>query len=145
MKEDKFVRFIKFYTSLYAKGFQRISNVLAKINRLMFSCDIPSSVVIGSNFHLPHYGLGVVLHPKTTIGNDCVIYQNVTIGVKHRGDGEASFFIKDGALIGAGAVILGRGLMTIGANSVIGGGAVVLSSLPDNSIAVGNPARIING
>ena len=144
MPEDKFVRVIKFYCALYRKGFRNLGNLLAKIVRILFSCDIPASVVIGKGLHLPHYGLGVVIHPYTIIGDNCVIYQNVTIGVKYKGDKTFCCTLKDGVLIGCGAVILGAGEMVVGSNSKVGANSVLFCSVPDDSTAVGIPAKIIS-
>lgn len=144
MKEDRFIRFIKFYCRIYSKGLCRIASLLAKLVRIFFSCDIPPSVVIGKGLHLPHYGLGVVIHPHTVIGDNCVIYQNVTIGVKYKGDESFSCLLENGVFIGCGAVILGSGKMKIGENSKIGSNSVLFESIPNNSTAVGIPAKVIN-
>ena len=144
MPEDKFVRVIKFYCALYRKGFRNLGNLLAKIVRILFSCDIPASVVIGKGLLLPHYGLGVIIHPYTIIGDNCIIYQNVTIGVKYKGDKTFCCTLKDGVLIGCGAVILGTGEMVVGSNSKVGANSVLFCSVPDDSTAVGIPAKIIS-
>lgn len=72
MKEDKYIKFINLYCRLY--NYSVITKPVAKIfywlNRIIFSCDIPCSVKIGKNLHLPHFGLGVVVHPRTTIGDN---------------------------------------------------------------------------
>ena len=86
---------------------------------------------------MPHHALGVVLHPRTVIGDNFTIYQNVTIGSRNN---QGPPLIGNGVLIGAGACILGD--IKIGNNVSIGANAVVLCSVPDNSIAVGVPAVI---
>lgn len=83
-----------------------------------------------------------MVHPKAVIGEDCKIFQGVTIGSKwSKADclGEAPR-IGNNVMIGAGAVILGD--ITIGDNSIIGANAVVTHSVPENSLAVGVPATI---
>ncbi|MBS7528097.1 serine acetyltransferase [Fusibacter paucivorans] len=117
----------------------RLTSFLNYLTRFLFSCEIPASVVIGSNIVFAHYGLGVTIHGRTTIGDNVKIYQNVTIGSRN---GEGPPRIGDNVLIGAGACILGD--ITIGNNVQIGANAVVLHNIPDNSIAVGVPAKVIS-
>lgn len=136
------MRFIRRYIKLHHKGHKRLAVILWKLNRIIFACDIFPSVQLGERFHLMHFGLGVVIHPYTVIGNDVWLYQNVTIGVKHHAD-YFKLTIEDNVFIGAGAKILGVGEMTIGENSVIGANAVVLNNVPANAVVAGNPARII--
>lgn len=104
---------------------------------MLFSCELPCSVVIGENTELVHGGLGCVFHEKTVIGKNCKIFQNVTIGGLPSGGVPV---IGDNVLIGAGAVILGN--VNIGSHVKIGANAVVLSDVPDGCTAVGVPARI---
>ena len=107
------------------------------------------SCSIGKNVSFGHFGLGVVLSDAVTIKDNVIIYHGVTIG-RSRGidDTSANTFqgivVGENTLIGAHAVILAKTpRMYIGANCEIGAGAVVFQDVPDNSIAVGNPAKII--
>lgn len=86
---------------------------------------------------------GTVIHERCKIGDNCEIYQNVTVGGNGKKDSPWSRvpIIGDNVKIYAGACLLGP--ITIGNNVVIGANAVVLCNVPDNSIAVGVPARII--
>ena len=136
------MRLIRYYCHLYVKNHKRSAKFLWILNRVLFACDVYPSVQIGQRFHLMHFGLGVVIHPYTVVGNDVWIYQDVTIGVKHHGD-YFKLTIGDNVFIGAGAKILGEGEMSIGNNSVIGANSVVLNNIPANAVVVGNPARII--
>ncbi len=112
--------------------------------RIFFSCDIPISVKVGTDFQLIHNGLGVVMHPKTVIGNNCKIYQNVTIG----GNGKiingktisGAPIIQDNVAIFCGACVLGP--ITIGHDSYIGANAVVTKDVPPFSLVYGNPSII---
>lgn len=90
-----------------------------------------------------HQGLGIVIHPNAIIGEYNVIRQHVSIGTNAKsGEGSLAPVIGNHVMIGAGACILGN--ITIGNNVTIGANAVVLDDVPDNCIAVGVPARIIN-
>ena len=104
---------------------------------------ISAKARVGQNTVFHHHGIGCVVHDNAVIGNNCHIFQNVTIGSKWPNgicDG-TSPIIGDNVMIGAGAVIIGD--ITIGDNVSIGANAVVLMDIPDDSIAVGVPARII--
>lgn len=137
MKEkSKYISFIQFYISLHNKGWKRLSYFFYWVNRFLFSCDIPPQVKIGKNLQLPHFGLGVVIHPCTIIGNNVKIYQNITIGARN---GNWHTVIHDNVLIGAGAVILGS--INLGNNCKIGANAVVLEDVPENTTAIGIPAK----
>ncbi len=107
--------------------------------RVIYACDIPAETMIGENCRFPHNVLGVVIHPHSIIGNNCVISQNVTIG--GRSNYSQVPVIGDGTLIGANALILGP--VKVGANCKIGAGTVVIKDVPDGATIVGNPARII--
>lgn len=130
---------------------QRMSKIfilkpLAKLfyylDRFFFSCDIPNECVIGDNVWFPHLALGVVIHKRVRIGNNCKIYQNVTIGCRNKGD--VSYgppMIGNNVLIGTGSCILGD--IKIGNNVKIGAGSIVVSDIPDNATVVGNPGKVI--
>jgi serine O-acetyltransferase len=113
----------------------------------VYGIEVPRSVVIGTNFQVMHRGFGIVLHPRTTIGDEVTLYHGVTIG---RGDvwrpepesALEGFHVQDGVIIGAGAKILcSRGTLTIGRGAVIGANAVVTQNVPAGEIWAGAPAR----
>ena len=119
-----------------------IAKTLSIVNRILFSCDISPRVYISKTVGLRHQGLGVVIHPNAEIGENVVIRQNVSIGTNAKpGQGGFAPKIGNNVMIGAGACVLGN--ITIGNNATIGANAVVLNDVPDNSIAVGIPAKII--
>lgn len=140
MNESKYIKFIKKYCKLYAHGHEHISKMLYVINRIVFSNDIPPSVKIGSNFKLPHFGLGVVIHPRAIIGDNVTIYQNVTLGCRNK---MGPPIIRNNVLIGAGACILGN--VEVKNNARIGANAVVLHDVRENITVVGIPAREVGG
>jgi len=122
-------------------GFKRLSAFIFKIAGL----DIPKDVVLGRNVKFPHGGNGVVIHPKTLIGDNVKIYQQVTIGRgdvwRSEGNHFHGFIIQDGAILGAGAKIITVTKLNIGINAVIGANAVVTKNIGDREIWIGNPAR----
>lgn len=107
--------------------------------RIIFSCDIPYKALIGKNTSFPHYALGVLIHPKVKIGDNCKILHNVTIG--GRSGNQNLPIIGSNVLIGAGAIIIGD--IKIGDNSIVGAGSVVVKDVPSNSVVAGNPAKVI--
>lgn len=109
-----------------------------RLNRVINSCDIPSSTKIGKNVAFKHNALGVVINEYTVIGDGCVIYQNVTFAGK---DMKRPILGKN-VMVGTGAVIIGG--VTLGDNSKIGANAVVTSDVPEGKTAVGIPAKVID-
>jgi|SRR5690554_654011 len=108
-------------------------------NRFAFGVWLPSSANIGKNFIIGYGGLGVVIHDRTVIGHNCHIDQNVTIGGTSKKKDVP--ILGNYIYIGAGAKILGP--ISIGDNVVIGANAVITKSIPDGSLVVGVPGRII--
>lgn len=105
---------------------------------LLFGIHLPKGAKIGEGLMIHHTG-GIVINPLATIGKNCTLRHNVTIGNRRVVDDVPT--IGDNVSIGTGAVIIGK--IKIGDNVVVGANAVVLSDVPNNCIAVGNPARII--
>lgn len=136
MKKNKYIRFLKKYCNLNKKGKVRTSKFLYLLNRILFSNDIPPTVEFGENLNLPHYGLGVVIHPRAKLGDNVTIYQNVTIGCRNK---MGPPIIGNNVLIGAGACILGK--IKIGDNVQIGANAVVTKNIENNDTVVGIPAH----
>lgn len=110
-------------------------------------CDAYNNASMGTNLnygakfksppHLPHGLNGIIVHPETVVGENCTIYQQVTIAGK---DGRSSV-IGDNVSIGAGAKIIGG--VKIGSNVIIGANTVITKDCPDNSKVVGGGMRFI--
>lgn len=104
-----------------------------------FATDIHPAAQIGAGFWLDH-GLGFVAGETTVIGKDVSIWHNVTLGSTFNNSGaDRHPQVEDGAIIGAGAMVLGN--VTVGAGANIGAGAIVLEDVPAGRVVVGNKAR----
>jgi serine O-acetyltransferase len=99
--------------------------------------DIPLNCKLGGGLLLPHPN-GIVIHPEAEIGPNCLLFQQVTLGVGDRGAPKIGGHVD----IGAGAKILGP--VTIGRHARIGANAVVINDVPEGATAVGVPARVIS-
>jgi serine O-acetyltransferase len=130
---------ISFY--LYSKNIPLIPKLITYFNRIVFSVWLPASTKIGQNCTLGKGGLGVVIHEKAVIGDYCIISNNVTIGGSSKKEQGKLPVLGNRVSVGAGCVILGD--IAIGDNVIIGAGAVVTKNIEENSIAVGNPAKVI--
>ena len=102
--------------------------------------EIHPAATIGRRFFIDH-GTGVVIGETAIIGVDVTLYQGVTLGGTGKDVGKRHPTIGNGVMIGAGAKVLGP--FTVGDNSQIAAGAVVLTEIPPNCTAVGVPAQVI--
>ena len=124
---------------LVRKVFSLIYKFLFKICQVVTGIELPCEAEIGLRFRIDHFG-GIIISGDAHFGDDCVIRQGVTVGLRHVED-PRSPIIGDRVDIGAGAKVLGN--IRIGSDVSIGANAVVLCDVPDHCIAVGVPARII--
>ena len=102
--------------------------------------EIHPAATIGRRFFIDH-GTGVVIGETTEIGDDCTIYQGVTLGGTGKDTGKRHPTLGNHVMVGSGAKVLGP--IKIGNNVRIAAGAVVLTDIPDNCTAVGIPARVV--
>ena len=102
--------------------------------------EIHPAATIGRRFFIDH-GTGVVIGETTVIGDDCTIYQGVTLGGTGKDKGKRHPTLGDHVMVGAGAKVLGP--IEIGNHVRIAAGAVVLQDIPSDSTAVGVPARVV--
>lgn len=140
------------YSGLHAIWFHRIAHALYKrklffiarfisqFSRFLTGIEIHPGAIIGRRFFIDH-GMGVVIGETCEIGDDVTIYQGVTLGGTGKEKGKRHPTIEDNVLIATGAKILGA--ITIGENSKVGGGSVVLKDVPSNCTVVGIPGRIV--
>ena len=106
-----------------------------------YGFQIPASTQIGKGFYIGHFGT-IVINEKTKIGDNCNIVHGVTIGQANRGKMRGCPMIGDKVWIGTGAVIVGR--VSIGSNVLIAPNSFVNFNVPDNSVVLGNPGKIIS-
>jgi serine O-acetyltransferase len=119
--------------------FSLLYKVLKVISEILTGIDLPCEVTLGRRFRIDHFG-GIIISGDAVFGDDCIIRNGVTVGLKHTGQ-RGSPILGDRVDIGAGAKILGP--IRIGNDVIIGANAVVLTDVPPNSLAVGVPARVL--
>jgi len=117
-----------------------IARAISQVSRFITGIEIHPGAVIGRRFFIDH-GMGVVVGETCEIGDNVTIYQGVTLGGTGHEKGKRHPTIMDNALIATGAKVLGN--ITIGENSKIGGGSVVLKDVPNNATVVGIPGRVV--
>lgn len=113
--------------------------VLNKLTQILFGMKLDYTVKVGRRVKLEHFG-GMILGARE-IGDDVVLRQNTTLGIRSTADLNAKPTLGQRVDVGAGAVIVGN--IRIGDNSIIGANSVVFSNIPENSVVMGVPARII--
>ena len=102
--------------------------------------DIHPAANIGSGIFIDH-GVGLVIGETTEIGDNCVLYQGVTLGGTGKDTGKRHPTLEEGVMVSAGAKVLGP--VRIGEHSKIGAGSVVLKNVPPYSTVVGVPGRVV--
>ena len=123
---------------LYKKGHTTLARLLSHRARRKTGIEIHPGATIGERLFIDH-GMGVVIGETAEIGDDVTLYHGVTLGGRGLSKTKRHPTVKDGAMIGARATILGP--ITIGERAKVGAGAVVLDSVPDNITVVGVPAE----
>ena len=124
----------------YKHGFRFIARWISQNSRFWTGIEIHPGAQIGRGLFIDH-GMGVVIGETTIIGDNCTIYQGVTLGGTGKEKGKRHPTLGNNVMVGSGAKVLGP--FTVGDNSKIAAGAVVLSEVPPNSTCVGVPARIV--
>ena len=124
---------------LYLNKIPLLPKLISYLIRFIFSAWIPHTASIGKGTVLGYGGLGIVIHGRAVLGEYCHVDQNVTIGGTSKK--REVPIIGNYVYIGAGAKILGP--IKIGNNIVIGANAVVITDIPDGSVVVGVPAKIV--
>lgn len=125
---------------LYVSGHVFSARALSQIAKFFTGIEIHPGATIGRRLVIDH-GMGIVIGETTEIGDDCTIYQGVTLGGTGKDVGKRHPTLGNGVLVGAGAKVLGP--IVISDNSKVAANAVVLKDISKNSTAVGIPARIV--
>lgn len=140
------------YPGLHALAFHRVASwlwhrrlrllgrLVSHLGRFLTGIEIHPGATIGRRLFIDH-GMGVVIGETTVIGDDCTLYQGVTLGGTGKERGKRHPTLGNGVVVGVGAKILGA--VTIGDGAKIGAGAVVLRDVPPHTTAVGVPARAV--
>lgn len=133
--------FYRLSNALYKKGLRFIPRFISAIGQFLTTVDIHPAATIGCRVFIDH-AVGVVIGETAIIGDDVVIYQQVTLGGVSTSHGKRHPTIGNNVVIGAGAKVLGN--INIGDGAKIGANSVVVKNVPAYATAVGIPARIIN-
>jgi len=135
-------RFGRWRYSIHPRFLRKPLSLLYRIakvgSQIVTGVDLPCEVTVGRRFKIEHFG-GIVISGDTVIGDDVIVRNGVTLGLRRTGVAGAPT-IGNRVDIGAGAKVLGP--VHIGDDVAIGANAVVLQDVPSNSIAVGVPAKI---
>lgn len=123
---------------MWKRDLKGAARILAQANRFFTGIEIHPGATIGRRFFIDH-GMGIVIGETAEIGDDVMLYHGVTLGGQVLTQTKRHPTIGNNVTIGAGAKVLGP--VTIGANSAVGANAVVTKDIPENSIAVGIPAK----
>jgi serine O-acetyltransferase len=125
---------------LWTHNLKMVGRMTQQLLRALTGIEIHPGAVIGPGFFIDH-GMGVVIGETAEIGRDVTLYHGVTLGGVSLNKGKRHPTLEDGVVVGAGAKILGA--ITIGESSRIGANAVVVKSVPPDSVVVGVPGQIV--
>ena len=117
-----------------------LARAVSQISRFFTGIEIHPGAKIGRRFFIDH-GMGIVIGETCEIGNDVTIYQGVTLGGTGKEKGKRHPTLHDNVLVASGAKVLGS--ITIGENSKVGAGSVVLKDVPADSTVVGIPGTVV--
>ncbi|MGB2994140.1 MAG: serine O-acetyltransferase [Paenisporosarcina sp.] len=126
--------------ALFKRKFFFLARVVSQVSRFFTGIEIHPGAKIGRRFFIDH-GMGVVIGETCEIGNDVTIFQGVTLGGTGKQRGKRHPTLHDNVLVATGAKVLGS--ITIGENSKVGAGSVVLKNVPPNSTVVGIPGTVV--
>lgn len=125
---------------LYNRKLFFLARLISQISRFLTGIEIHPGAKIGRRFFIDH-GMGTVIGETTEIGDDVMLFHQVTLGGTGKDKGKRHPTVENNVIISAGAKVLGP--IVIGENAKIGANAVVIHHVPRNATAVGIPARIV--
>ncbi|GAA1689925.1 serine O-acetyltransferase [Microbacterium sediminicola] len=123
---------------LWQRNARFLARALSQLTRWLTGIEIHPGATIGRRFFIDH-GMGVVIGETVEVGDDVMLYHQVTLGGRQREGGKRHPTLGDEVAVGAGAKLLGP--ITIGARSVVGANAVVTRDAPEDSVLTGIPAK----
>ena len=124
----------------YEHNLKFLARMISQASRRRTGIEIHPGAKIGKRLVIDH-GMGIVIGETAEIGDDCLIFHGVTLGGTGKDVGKRHPTIGNHVLIGTGAKVLGP--ITVGDGSRVAANAVVLKDIPENSTAVGSPARVV--
>jgi len=127
---------------LHVHGLRILARIISQISRCLTGIEIHPGAQIGKRFFIDH-GMGVVIGETAEIGDDVLLYQNVTLGGTGNETGKRHPTIGNSVVIGTGAAVLGN--IRVGNHVKIGAGSVVVRAVPDHSTVVGIPGKLVKG
>lgn len=125
---------------LWTHGMRLMARFLSEVNRFITGIEIHPGAQIGRGLLIDH-GMATVIGETSEIGDDCTLYQGVTLGGTGKETGKRHPTLGDKVIVGVGASILGS--IMVGDNAVVGAGSVVLRDVSADSTVVGVPARVV--
>jgi len=125
---------------LYRMGIPILPRALSQTSRFLTGIEIHPGATIGRRFFIDH-GMGVVIGETAEIGDDCLLYQGVTLGGTGKERGKRHPTLGNHVIVGTGAKVLGS--IRLGDHVRIGAGSVVLKPVPDHSTVVGIPGKVV--
>lgn len=125
---------------LYKKQMYFLARLISQFSRWITGIEIHPGATIGKNFFIDH-GMGIVIGETAEIGDNVMLYHGVTLGGTGKDKNKRHPTVEDNVMIGAGTIVLGP--VTIGKNSKIGAGSVVIQDIPANVTAVGSPVMVV--
>ena len=125
---------------LYQRKFFMLARIISQTVRFITGIEIHPGAKIGKGLFIDH-GMGVVIGETTEIGDNCLLYQGVTLGGTGKDHGKRHPTLGNNVMVGSGAKVLGP--FKVGDNAKIASNAVVLEEVPENATAVGVPAKIV--
>lgn len=124
----------------WTANFRWLGRWISQFGRWLTGIEIHPGATIGRRVFIDH-GMGIVIGETAEIGDDCTLYQGVTLGGTSLNQGKRHPTLERGVIVGAGAKVLGG--FVVGAGAKIGSNAVVVKAVPAGATAVGNPARLV--
>ena len=126
---------------LWTAGLPLIPRLISQLGRLVTGVEIHPGARIGQGVFIDH-GMGVVIGETAVVGNRCLLYQGVTLGGTGKQSGQRHPVLGENVVVGAGAKVLGG--ISVGANTRIGAGSVLLRDVDADCTVVGVPGRVIH-